>query len=60
METRLEITSFKQINRAYNTVFEAGRMSIGLVVPIETYADGPVPAMHHHLKRVRLAEELGL
>lgn len=34
-------------------------MSIGLVVPIEEYTSSSVPAMEHHLQRVKLAEELG-
>ncbi len=51
--------SFRSINRGYNAVFRPGRLSLGLVVPIETYADGPVPTMDRHLERVQLAEELG-
>ncbi|PHN02751.1 LLM class flavin-dependent oxidoreductase [Flavilitoribacter nigricans DSM 23189 = NBRC 102662] len=51
--------SFPRINRAYNRVFQPGRLSIGLVVPIERYADGPVPKMQEHLQRVKLGEQLG-
>jgi luciferase-type oxidoreductase len=40
-------------------VFQAGRLSIGLVVPIETYSSGPVPDMKQHIERVQLAETLG-
>lgn len=50
---------FASINRAYNKVFQPGRLSIGLVVPIERYANGPVPTMKDHLQRVKLAEQLG-
>lgn len=50
---------FRPLNRAYNTVFRPGRLSVGLVVPLETYAAGPVPAMHRHVERVQLAEHLG-
>lgn len=51
--------AFEPINRAYKAVFRPGRLSLGLVVPIEAYPDGPVPTMERHLDRVSLAEELG-
>lgn len=54
-----EEAAFQAINRGYNTVFRPGRLSIGLVVPIETYATGPVPAMTQHIERAQLAESLG-
>lgn len=52
-------THFEPINRAYNSVFRPGRLSLGVVVPIEGYPHGPVPTMARHLERVRLAEQLG-
>lgn len=51
--------SFEPINRAYNRVFKAGRLSLGVVVPIENYAHSPVPTMDKHLERVQLIEQLG-
>ncbi|MEL6650808.1 MAG: LLM class oxidoreductase [Bacteroidota bacterium] len=51
--------AFESINRAYNQVFEAGRLSVGMVVPIENYPQGPVPTMLDHLERVKLIDELG-
>lgn len=50
---------FQPINRAYNSVFRPHRLSLGLVVPIESYPTGPVPTMVHHIERVQLAEKLG-
>jgi len=50
---------FAPINRAYDTVFRPGRLSLGLVVPIERYDRGPVPTMDRHIERVQLAEALG-
>jgi len=50
---------FESINPGYDAVFRPGRLSLGLVVPLESYARGPVPTMTDHLARVRLAEELG-
>ncbi|MEM7114653.1 MAG: LLM class oxidoreductase [Chloroflexota bacterium] len=51
--------AFQPINRAYNTVFRPNQLTLGLVVPIETYPHTPVPTMVQHLERVRLVEELG-
>jgi len=50
---------FPMINIGYNSVFRPGRLSLGLVVPVESYPEGPVPTMDRHVERVRLAEELG-
>ncbi|MDP0491654.1 MAG: LLM class oxidoreductase [Verrucomicrobiota bacterium JB023] len=53
------IRGFPEVNRGYGRVFQFGRMSLGLVVPLESYPNSPVPTMERHLERVRLAEELG-
>jgi luciferase-type oxidoreductase len=50
---------FQPINRAYNSVFRPQRLSLGLVVPLETYATSAVPTMARHLERAQLAEALG-
>lgn len=50
---------FEPINRAYNSVFQPGKLSLGLVVPVESYPRSPVPIMRDHLERVQLAEQLG-
>ncbi|MCR9244685.1 MAG: LLM class oxidoreductase [bacterium] len=50
---------FRPINRGYDAVFQRGRLSLGLVVPIESYPGGSVPVMERHLERVKLAEQLG-
>lgn len=50
---------FESINSGYDAVFKAGRLSLGLVVPLENYRSSPVPSMERHLERVRLAEALG-
>ena len=52
-------SGFPPINRAYNAVFRPNRLSVGLVVPIETYAKGPVPTMIRQVERIQLAETLG-
>ena len=50
---------FQPINRGYSSVFHPNRLSLGVVVPLETYSKGPVPTMNRHVERVQLAEELG-
>ncbi|MEM6967664.1 MAG: LLM class oxidoreductase [Bacteroidota bacterium] len=50
---------FESINKAYNSVFQPNRLSIGIVIPIERYVQGPVPKMQDHLKKVKLVEQLG-
>lgn len=55
MDTR----KFQTINRGYNSTFQPNRLSLGLVVPLEHYATGPVPTMTRHLERVQLVEQLG-
>lgn len=52
-------TAFAELNRAYNSVFTPGHLSLGLVVPVEAYPNGPVPSMQSHIERVQLAERLG-
>lgn len=50
---------FESINQAYNNTFRPNRLSLGLVVPLESYTSGPVPSMSRHIERVQLAEALG-
>ncbi len=50
---------FESINNGYNSVFIPNRLTIGLVVPIEEYANSTTPLMLRHLERVKLAEQLG-
>ncbi|MBS8259323.1 LLM class oxidoreductase [Roseibium polysiphoniae] len=52
-------STFAQINKAYNSVFQPGRLSVGLVVPLETYDRSAVPTMDQHLERAKLADDLG-
>ena len=50
---------FPTINTAYGTTFRAGRLSLGIVVPVEAYPSSPVPTMTRHLERAALVEDLG-
>ena len=59
MDQISENRGFRSINRGYNSTFVAGQLTVGLVVPLETYDQGPVPTMKDQLKRIQLAEQLG-
>jgi luciferase-type oxidoreductase len=59
MSEYIENSEFQAVNRGYNTTFRPNRLSLGVVVPLETYSTGPVPSMSRHVERVQLAEELG-
>ena len=59
MLQRLEQDQFQSINRGYNAVFQPGRLSLGLVAPVEAYSMPPVPTMERHMERTQLAETLG-
>ena len=54
-----ERAAFEPVNRGYDAVFRPGRLSLGLVAPLESYTASAVPTMADHLERVRLAEKLG-
>ena len=58
-EKNLNTSSFQPLNKGYNAVFQVGQMSLGLVIPLEAYPDGPVPTMIEQIDKIRLAEELG-
>ena len=53
------MSTFEQINRGFNAVFQSGELSIGIVIPIENYARQTVPTLRNHLERVQLVEQLG-
>ncbi len=53
------MSRFQSINTGYNNTFKYGELSIGIVVPIENYANGPIPKMENHLERTKLIDQLG-
>ncbi|KIC20105.1 5,10-methylene tetrahydromethanopterin reductase [Leisingera sp. ANG-Vp] len=55
----MQPAEFARINVAYNRVFCPGRLSVGLVLPLEAYAAGAEPALRGHLEAAQSAEELG-
>lgn len=50
---------FRRLNRGYTRVFQPGRLSIGLVVPLEAYPQSAEPQMIRHVARAQLADRLG-
>ncbi len=52
-------TRFPSLNQGYNRVFRAGKLSLGLVVPVVEYTQSRVPDMHDQVRRIQLAESLG-
>jgi len=59
MQSTLARPAFPHLNPGYNAVFRPNRLSLGLVVPLETYISGPVPEMTRHKDRARFADDLG-
>ncbi|WP_235016387.1 LLM class oxidoreductase [Aquimarina sp. AU474] len=50
---------FQKINKGYSHVFKANHLSLGLVVPIESYIQNSIPTMKNHIERVKLIEQFG-
>lgn len=59
MLDRIDDAAFAKINRAYAACFRPGRMSVGLVAPLESYGIEEIPVLERHMERVKLAEALG-
>ena len=53
------MSTFQKINAGYNSTFQYGELSIGIVVPIENYANSSVPTMADHMERIKLVDQLG-
>ncbi len=59
MLDKMQHNEFAEINVAYNRVFRPGRLSVGLVLPLEAYSVGAEPTLWGHLAAAQKAEELG-
>jgi len=55
----VNFNDFATLNTAYNNSFTPGRLTLGITVPIENYANHAVPTMNEHLKCAQLIELLG-
>ncbi|WP_322864841.1 LLM class oxidoreductase (plasmid) [Aquicoccus sp. G2-2] len=54
-----QLKAFQSLNRAYDSTFRPGQLSLGLVLPLEAYPHSAVPDLAGHLERARLADDLG-
>ncbi len=59
MVDKTDTRSFQELNRAYNAVFRPGRLSVGLVMPLDAHGHDPVPDLTRHIERAQLADTLG-
>jgi len=50
---------FSSLNPGYNATFRPRHLTLGVVVPLESYPHADVPNMHAHLERLRRVDELG-
>lgn len=50
---------FETINKAFNHLFQPGKLSIGIGIPIENNGMEPIANMENHLAKAILAEQLG-
>ena len=48
-----------ELNKAYGDTFKPGKLTLGLVVPIEAHGNNPVPSLERHIERAQLADTLG-
>ena len=59
MLDKTQNAAFPLINPAYNQVFQPGRLSIDMVLPLEAYAVGAEPTLLGHVEAAQKAEDLG-
>lgn len=50
---------FPTFNRAYNDAFKPGRLTLGLVAPVESYTPEDLPTLERHIERAQMVEALG-
>ena len=44
----------------FSSLFVPGELTLGLIMPLETYPEAPAPTMQGHLEAARLADDAGL
>jgi luciferase-type oxidoreductase len=59
MSKYFEDDKFETINKAYNTILKPNKLTLGFVVPIESYPNSLTPSMQDHIQRVQFIERLG-
>lgn len=46
-------------HRGFFRVFSPGRLTVGFIMPLEAYPDGPLPTLQDHIERALQADEAG-
>jgi len=59
MSAATDSLPFPSLNSGFNSVFKPGRLSLGVIAPVERYTQSTVPDLTHHLERIQLADRLG-
>lgn len=64
METQIKPAQRSSVepsaHEGFGTLFAPGEMTLGLIMPLETYPDHGVPAMDDHLAAARHADAIGI
>ena len=47
-------------HRGFGRVFRPGKLTLGLIAPLEGYPDSPSPTLDNHIEMVRKADEIGI
>lgn len=50
---------FESINKAFNNTFKANKLSLGLIIPLESYEVEAHPSMNEQIELINLAQDLG-
>ena len=54
------IRGTQAVHPGFRRLFAPGQMTLGLIMPLETYPHGGIPTMQDHLSAARDAEDIGL
>lgn len=47
-------------HRGFGRVFQPGKLTLGLIAPLEGYPDSPAPTLSNHVEMVRKADAIGI
>ncbi len=57
---RIGATEALAAHDGYSRLFERGELTVGLIMPLETYPDTPAPTMQGHLAAAKNADQAGI
>ncbi|MGB8928967.1 MAG: LLM class oxidoreductase [Pantoea agglomerans] len=58
--TTLKLPAHLVGHKAFNRVFQQGKLTFGLIAPFKGYPDGPIPDMDDHLELAQMADKGGI